>query len=322
MTCENCGREYGCIEGIPDLRVEVPSWIDFEDDLQLARSLAARKDASAAELLHEVFSRRAEWNSERVSLRTQQVLDAPKRLDRDVQEWLEPKLKAGQPFLDVGCGPGALLCAAVHRGHQGLGVDVSMTWLIIAQRMVRAHGGTSTFAAAAGEALPLRDGAVTTVVSLDVIEHVNDMPGLAAEIDRVTAPGGAAIISTPNRFSLTAEPHVGVWGVGLLPRPWQAPFVRWRSGLTYTNTRLLSSFGLRRLLRRSTTMQFRLAIPETPPEEIARFSPLKAGFARLYNIIRLYPPLRPIFLVIAPFFRAEGLKAWIISVVGGGLGFP
>lgn len=85
-------------------------------------------------------------------------------------------------------------------------------------------------AAALGEALPLADGALSGVVSLDVIEHVDRPDAFLNEIDRVTRPGGRLALSTPNRFSLAPEPHVMVWGVGLLPRRYQARYVAWRSG--------------------------------------------------------------------------------------------
>jgi len=80
------------------------------------------------------------------------------------------------------------------------------------RRTPRACGGDPLLAAAHAEALPLADGAVSGVISLDVIEHVAEPRRYLREIERVLAPGGNTALSTPNRFSLAAEPHVFVWG--------------------------------------------------------------------------------------------------------------
>lgn len=48
-------------------------------------------------------------------------------------------------------------------------------------------------------ALPMRDQAFDRVVSMQVIEHLWDVPGYLAELVRITAPGGRLVISTPNR---------------------------------------------------------------------------------------------------------------------------
>ena len=99
-------------------------------------------------------------------------------------------------------------------GRPVIGIDVSMTWLVVAKKLVSESGGKPFLAAGMAEALPLASDSIPAVVSLDVIEHVHDPDAYLAEIDRVLQPGGRAALSTPNRFSLTAEPHVFVWGVG------------------------------------------------------------------------------------------------------------
>ena len=35
---------------------------------------------------------------------------------------------------------------------------------------------------------------------------------------RVLRPGGTLLVWSPNRFALTTDPHVGLWGLGWLPR--------------------------------------------------------------------------------------------------------
>ena len=86
--------------------------------------------------------------------------------------------------------------------------------------------------------------------AFDVIEHVGDPAAYLREIDRVTRTGGRLAIATPNRFSLAPEPHIGVWGVGWLPRTLQRRYAEWRSGKPYAFTRLMSTWEAARLLRR------------------------------------------------------------------------
>ena len=309
LDCLACGHRYGQVDGIPDLRVPGPSWVDIEDDLQTAREIAAL-DLGVEDLVRAVYARRSAWDEDLVRLRTQQVLTAPRRLRKDVAGWLAGAVSQ-DAWLDLGCGPGMLLAAAagLKGPGAGVGVDVSMTWLVVAKRLIVAHGGTPVLAAGLAEALPFADDALSGVVSLDVIEHV-DLPDVfLREIDRVVRPGGRLALSTPNRFSLSPEPHVMVWGVGLLPRRYQAPYVAWRSGKAYVSTCLMSSAELDRKLRRCTRFAARILIPPVPEEEAARFSPIKARLARLYNRIAAAPALRAVFLTIGPFFQIVGVKA-------------
>lgn len=308
LDCMACGHRYGQVDGIPDLRIPGESWIDFEEDLATARDIASL-DVPLEDLVRAVFARRPGWEEGLIRLRTNQVLAAPERLHEDVAGWLA-ECTSQDAWLDLGCGPGMLLAAAadMERPGFGIGVDVSMTWLVVAKRLIAAHGGTPVLAAALGEALPLADGALSGVVSLDVIEHVDRPDAFLHEIDRVTRPGGRLALSTPNRFSLAPEPHVMVWGVGLLPHRYQARYVAWRSGKAYVSTCLMGSGGLRRTLKRYTRFAFRIIIPPVPEDEVRRFSSIKAKLARLYNHISGAAALRAIFLLIGPFFRITGVK--------------
>jgi SAM-dependent methyltransferase len=309
LRCNRCPKEYESIGGVPDLRLAGDSWIDFDEDRAIARELAASGHLSLEGLVRSVYARRPGWDESRVALRTRQVLEGPKRLESEVTGWLDAHTQPGRLALDLGCGAGMLLAAAAKKGCQGIGVDVSMAWLIVAKRLIGEHGGQPVLAAALGEALPLAADSVDAVISLDVIEHVRAPGDYLKEINRVTRSGGRLALSTPNRFSLTAEPHVFVWGVGWLPAPLQARYVRWASGKTYDDTRLMSSFGLRRLIRAHTRFNFSVQIPPVSDEEIARFSPFKAQLARWYNRLRSFSAARWFFLMFGPFFRLVGTKS-------------
>ena len=55
-----------------------------------------------------------------------------------------------------------------------------------------------SYAKGSGTSLPIADGAADVVISLDVIEHVDDDAALVAELVRVLRPGGQLVLTTPH----------------------------------------------------------------------------------------------------------------------------
>ena len=307
VACAGCGAAYEAVCGIPDLRIDAPSWIDCDDDRAQARHIAATTAGwPLDDVLRHVFRMRG-LDAAGVERRVVHALDAPHRLRGEVEGWLTSATSVS-PFLDLGCGSGALLAAAHAAGRPGIGVDVSMVWLVVAKRRIEAAGGVPVLAAGFAEALPLADDALSGVVSLDTIEHVGDQAAYLREIDRVTAPGGAIALATPNRFSLGPEPHVRVWGVGWLPRRVQRRYAEWRSGLPYAFTRLLSTPETRRLMRRHTHFDYEIVVPPIPDEEVGSGSTARATLARVYNRVVAQPWVRPAMLLVGAFFRIVGRK--------------
>lgn len=302
LRCVGCGHSYDVVCGIPDLRVPADTWIDYEHDRAEAIAIHAEAKHGIEHVVRTVFARREGWAPADIDRRARQVLTMPQRLARELDGWLRPAVSEGDTFLDLGCGPGTLLAAAASLGRNGIGIDVSLAWLVVAREFIASAGGTPMLAAGCAEHLPLADRAVSNVVALDVIEHVADARTVLSEIHRVTRAGGRFALATPNRYSLTAEPHVNVWGVGWLPRPVQARYVHWRSRKRYDHTCLFSTNELRGLLR-DAHFSPELIIPEVPPEEIARFSRSKAAVAKLYNRMVDNRTIRSLLTPVCPFFR-------------------
>ena len=120
----------------------------------------------------------------------------PKHLipDGEAHEWYLSRLKPGWSVLDVGCGAGGHAVRAIRRCRQVIGVDRDATLIGLAPR------DTPNLYFLCGDfvAKGLPDGPFDAVLCLDVIEHMDDRPGLLAEIRRVLKPGGLLFISAPN----------------------------------------------------------------------------------------------------------------------------
>lgn len=307
--CTPCGSVFDTLEGIPDFRVSSPTWIDFEEDRRQAKELVEAvpgDDVEAA--VRFVFARKKGWSARKVERRVRQVLDSPERLRAELAGWLEPFGHGADPLLDLGCGSGMLLAAAIAQGRRVVGIDVSLFWLVVARRMVRAAGGEPLLAAGLAEYLPLASGSIGSVAVLDVIEHVADPAPMLRELNRVLRPTGTIALATPNRFSLAAEPHVGVGGVGWLPRRWQDPYVRLRTGLPYAYCRLLSARELRRLFLRHTSISIRIEPAPVPATELAAFPRWRAALGRVYNGLLRWRPAAWMLLRVGPFMHVIGRR--------------
>lgn len=308
-VCKSCRSRYEVFDGIADLRLPGESWIDYEEDRRLARRFIAQTgNLPLAEQLAWCFSARNDFTPEQIRIRVGQVLSAVDHLGEQIDHWLGQVLVPNSLSLDLGCGPGQLIAAASRKQRTVVGIDVRLLWLLAAKRLITSFGGTPVLAAALAEHMPLADGSIQSVVSLDVIEHVTSVPNYLKEIDRVTASGGFIALSTPNRFSLAAEPHVGVWGVGWVPRKWQQQYVMMRKGIPYPYTCLLSAPETLRLIKRHTGFAPRLIVPEVAKHEIERFAPYRKSLARLYNRLGRLKAMRLPLLAVGPFFRVIAQK--------------
>lgn len=112
-------------------------------------------------------------------------------------------LGRGARVLDAGCGEGYGPAMLDDEGADVVGVDLDVPTLQHA-RASYPHVG---FACGNLVAMPFRDGAFDTVVTLQVIEHLWDQPAFVAECARVTRPFGTLVMSTPNRLTFSPD-HV------------------------------------------------------------------------------------------------------------------
>lgn len=234
--CLECGRQWPALLGIPDFREREGSYI--QRDLEQAETLvAAFASNHRAELVVMSVELGSFYQDEQASsnLRWQRI--------RNRQQWQAnswgiaarlDQLKSSISFqhndvaVDVGCGSGSHLPALAERYRQVVGVDASLSELILAKKLLEETGLTNVrLACAFAEQLPIMTQTVDFAMALYVLEHVMSASVSLAEVYRIHKPGGHFYFAVPFRYTwVPPEPHTHVWWVGWLPRRWQAGYVQ------------------------------------------------------------------------------------------------
>lgn len=123
-------------------------------------------------------------------------------------EYAANRIRSDTRTLEVGCGEGygvALLSRSIG-SLVGLDVDGDA----IRHAAEKYPGPNCRFEAYDGVRIPFPDGHFGSVVSFQVIEHVDDAAGFVEELGRVLEPGGALYLTTPNRL-LRLAPGDAPW---------------------------------------------------------------------------------------------------------------
>lgn len=260
LEAERSGHRYPVVHGIPDFRLFDPPYvtraeerrrIDLLVEAARTRSYAELVQFYETEILHDQNPERRAWHIEH-------RLTLPVRAKRRLHSLIElahftpPRLAPGARVLDLGCGSGEALGELARiTGGSLVGIDISLEELFLARKLLAEEGAEAMLVAGCAEALPFAEGVFSFVYSPDVIEHVSSQPDYLKEIRRVLAPGAPALLNSPNRFSiLTPEPHVGIWGLGFLPRRLMDPVCRLLGKGPYVGKRLLSMGELKAMVAR------------------------------------------------------------------------
>lgn len=311
-ACASCGERYPIVEGIPDFRIAPDPYIDLEGDRVKARHLAERARSLDLEgLVRHYFEITPEVPPALARKYARAVLEtSPARARRWLSVLDAPEPGPNDGILEIGCGSGPFLPALAERATPVVGCDIALRWLVIARKRLDELGCELPLLGACAERLPFRDDAFGAAVAANVIEHVREPIDLVAELRRVLRPGGVCLLTTPNRFTLAPDSHLGVWGAGFLPRAWRDRYVRRVRGTPADRVRTRSFFELRALMLRGGFRGLRFLLPEIPRAELSALGRVGRLAGRIYNVARRRRSARPLLLLVGPFFaitaRAPG----------------
>ncbi len=118
-----------------------------------------------------------------------------------IARYLATRNETSDRVLDYGCGSGRFLPLLQDLGRGPVvGFDVTRSVL---EEVAARHLDAEIVAGSGAFPTPLPDAAFDLTMSSEVIEHVEEQTAFAADLARVTKPGGLLLLTTPNaRFEV------------------------------------------------------------------------------------------------------------------------
>ena len=302
-VCIDCGRPYPMVAGLVDLRLESDRYLSLEAERAKAERLHRLEPETNLQGLAEAYY-----------AITDDVLDARRgRFLRHIAgavargEALASRLPRDGRILEVGCGTGGLLVPALRSGRSIEAVDIASRWLVVARRRLADHGLTGRLVAASAERLPWDDGQFDAVVADSLIEHLDDPAQALREWVRVLRPGGRLIVWSPNRYMLGTDPHVGLWGLGWLPRAWVSGYLRLRRRQVWP-PRTLSANEARRLAREAGLERVAVDVPAVSESWARSLPPRQRRAVGAYSAARRWSGSRALLRAIGPLWELTATK--------------
>ena len=145
------------------------------------------------------------WNPSGSSAMLHRITPVRSALVRDTATALfGRKARARQPLaglsaLDIGCGAGLMTEPLARMGAAATGIDAAPENIAAAADHARAGGLAIDYRATSVEALAATGACFDIITCFEVVEHVADRDSFFAGLAALLAPGGIAILSTPNR---------------------------------------------------------------------------------------------------------------------------
>jgi SAM-dependent methyltransferase len=149
---------------------------------------------------------------------------------------------------------------------------------------------------------------VDTVLMDSYLEITADQGAALGEAARVLEPGGRLVVSTPNRWSVGPDPHIGVPGGGLLPGSMVNAIAKQRMARPPLR-HLLTAAGLRRALHHAGFATPIVELARVSDAQLATLGALGQRMGRTFNQWREIPGLRTALRLIGPILHASARRA-------------
>lgn len=305
LECEGCGRQWPVRFGIPDLRGDITDpYLSKDDDLRAAERLFERgglgsfEDALAS--YYETNERVAPAQARRFIAG---ALAAEDRSRAVLAAWAglagAPVPSAGSTFVDAGCGTGPLLAAAAAPNVGLAGFDVGLRWLVLAAARLRDRGVNATLICAGAQRIPLPDGVADVIAAESLYENVPSAAEALSETARVLRRGGWMCLTTPNRWSLGPDPHIGLPMGGWFPEQMISAWAKHR-GMVPPRRRLLSAGDLRSMLGALPFERIAISPPPVADAQVkAASTPIRMAVGA-YRALAGIGPGRALLTTIGP----------------------
>jgi SAM-dependent methyltransferase len=311
LHCMQCRRQYPVVLGIPDLRLYDDPYFDMDSDRAKGAKIAAHwGDRDFRGLVDFYYSISADVSAAQAKAFTQGVMTAEARAQTALDVW---EAAAGvqkttvNSFLDIGCGSAAMVVAAAQRYGKAVGVDVAFRWLVVAKKRLQEAGIDAPLICACAEALPFPTGSFDCAVGQAVIEHVRDQQQTFSEAQRVLSSGGRIYLSTPNRFSIGPDPHLGLLCGSFMPGSWIAAYAR-KHGAVPPKRQLVSARGLSGLMRAAGFQDRRLFLPDITPTQRAQIPGQAQWLVGAYHLAKRLPIASQLLHLVGPLLYAVARK--------------
>lgn len=302
--CAPCERTYPVQGGIPDFRVFPDPYLNFDEERKRTELILAALDRHSFESLLEYY-----WSLSDITppmLRAKFIRNAllaehrAGRVLRILDDGTFRRPVAARRVLEIGSGTGNFLAVAARRYEQVIGTDIAMRWLHVSRRRFMDAGlPEPALVCCCAEHLPFPDGTFDLAVNCSTLEFTRDPDSVLAECARTLRDDGCLFVNTVNRYSIASDPYAYLWGVGFLPRAWQAGYVRWRRQASYEQIRMLSLRELSRLAARHFA-DIEVALPDIDDESLRRLPPFTRFQVGAYRLLKRLPLFRQLLKWFGP----------------------
>jgi ubiquinone/menaquinone biosynthesis C-methylase UbiE len=307
FECGACQREYPVVAGIVDFRICEDPYIDIPSDRAKALRIASQSEnLTFAELVSFYYSITPEVPDDLARhYLTHHVAGTTRGegiLSRMKSYQLSHQAESGVALFDVGCGTGGFLAAASAKGASCVGADIALRWLVIARSRFRElHCHDVMLVCACADHLPFVSNTFDIVVAENLLEHCRDTTRVLAEFKRIRRASGAVMARTINRYAMAPEPHVGVWGVGYLPRALMNGYVKLVKGIPYEHIHLESFESLSQSIRSVEDQELTTRIPLITEADYAHHPQWKQQLFKTYSMLLRFPLLGSVMARLGPY---------------------